>query len=92
MPDQDAAENKAYEAANAISQQIGALWMSAHTDGVRNCMEAAALMIQAGIDSLKDNYGLGAEIRAYTAELLSYVRDTIRLQALQLPEAESTNG
>lgn len=92
MPDQDAAETKAFDAARAISAQVGALWMSAHCDGVRNGMEAAAVLMQGAIDTVANDYSLCAEIRDYTSELLSFLRDGIRIAALQLPEPGGADG
>lgn len=90
MPDQDAAENKALEAAKNISDQIGTLWLSAHCDGIRNGMETAALIVHGGIDSLAERSDLDTTLQAYSRELLTTVRDAIRFAALQIEDPETT--
>jgi len=93
MPDQDAAENKALEAANGISAQVGRLWMEAHATGMRNGMESAALICEAVAKTTRDKPEgvFESDIPAIaTAEWLRGLRDQVRLCALQLqlPEPE----
>ena len=90
MPDQDAAENKALEAAKTISDQIGTLWMSAHCDGIRNGMETAAQVVQSGIDTVAHLDEIGEDVRNTINELLARVRDAIRFAALQIEDPETT--
>lgn len=92
MPDQDAAENKAIAAAEAISEQVGRLYMEAYADGFRNGMEGAALTCQAFADEAANNYELDSAVRDFLVLATHTLRDQVRLVALQLPEAgETTN-
>lgn len=84
----DAAQNKALEAANAISAQVGRLWMEAHVDGIRNGMEAVALMTDAMITAWRDDLTADAVIRDIGIGVLQNLRDQIRLYALQIPDPE----
>lgn len=89
MTNPDAPESKALAATHAITDQAIKLWWAAHFEGVRNGMEVAAQVAQTAIDGLKDNYQIAAEIRIAGVEVLQYVRDNIRLAALQAQEPES---
>lgn len=83
MSSPDSVQDKAYEAANAISQQVGRLWMEAHAAGMRNGMEAGALLLDGAVQWCSENWEDGP-----VAELLAGLRDQLRLSALQVPDPE----
>lgn len=84
MNSPDAAQNKAYEAAQAISEHVGRLWMEAHAEGMRNGMEASAILL--------DNFARNPEVLdiGLDTSLVDWLRDQVRLMALQLPDPEGT--
>ncbi|QBI98739.1 hypothetical protein SEA_BOBBY_109 [Mycobacterium phage Bobby] len=88
MTDLDAPEDRALTAANAINRQVGRLWLSAHTEGVRNGLATAALLADQFADNFRDNYDLDAEIRAIGPVILAGFRDQLHLVAMQWPEPE----
>lgn len=91
MTSPDAAPNKLLEAANALSQQVGQLTLSAHAEGVRQGMECAAQIADNIARHIGDDYSIEATARAVCVQLLHDMRDWIRLCALQVPEPEVPN-
>lgn len=83
MNSPDAAQDKAYEAANAISQQVGRLWMEAHAEGMRNGMEAGAVLLDGSVQWCRDN-----DVDPLVVQLVGNLRDQLRLCALQVPDPE----
>lgn len=79
MSGPDSVENKALEAANAISDQVGRLWLSAHAEGMRNGMEIAAQFVDTAASSAREEHPV-------VADLLAHIRDQLRLLSLQVPE------
>lgn len=91
MTSPDAAPNKLQESANALSQQVGQLVLSAHAEGVRQGMECAAQIADTAARHIGDDYSIDAAARAVCVQLLQNMRDWIRLYALQVPEPELPN-
>ena len=89
MPDPDAAESKAQQAATAMSVQIAELWKAAHTDGLRNGLEIAANMAAEAAKKISDDYSTDATIRVVSVHCLNEMRDIFRLTALQVPDPEA---
>ncbi|MEH3142495.1 MAG: hypothetical protein PGN37_20450 [Mycobacterium kyogaense] len=87
MPDQDAVEDKALAAAHAVSQQVGALWLQAHADGMRNGMEAGALHVDVAVQGARQ-----LDMPTDFVEFLESLRDQIRLYALQIPDTADGTG
>ena len=83
MTTPDEAESKAYAAAGAISEQVGKLWLQAHADGIRNGMEASAVMLEGAMTWCRDNF-----VDPQVVDLLTHLRDQLRLCALQVPDPE----
>lgn len=88
MTNPDAPESKAQQAASAIADHVGKLWMAAHQDGIRNGMEAAAMLAGETAKKLADDYALDATVRAVSVHCLNEFRDMLRFAALQLPEPD----
>lgn len=81
MSSPDSVQDKAYEAANAISAQVGRLWMEAHAAGMRNGMEAGAVLLDGSMMWCREN-----DVDPLVVQLLEGLRDQLRLSALQVPD------
>lgn len=95
MTNPDAPENKAFAAANRISEQVTHLYVEAYTEGMRDGMEGGAVACQAFIDAVAGNYEVDSAIRDLLVQAGETIRDQIRLYVLQMPEPElpaSTDG
>ncbi|UVT31512.1 hypothetical protein SEA_MASK_79 [Mycobacterium phage Mask] len=92
MTNPDAPESKALAAANAIAEQVGQLWMSANSDGIRHGMACAAQMAHNLAQAIKDNYEIPAEVRAVGPVVLEELRNQINLAALQVPDPDPPAG
>ncbi|KAB7761786.1 hypothetical protein [Mycolicibacterium mucogenicum] len=87
MPDPaDTPEDKAHAAATEIGDLAGHLWLLAHVEGIRDGLEVAAVMADACLQVFVADEALPAEVRRVVIDLLSGLRDRIRLQAHQVPE------
>lgn len=85
----DGPENKAYAAATAISEQVGKLWMQAHSEGVRNGLEVAAVLLdQAATNARAQSFAEG--VGEWVVGLIEGLRDQVRLVSLQVPDPEGT--
>lgn len=82
-PDQDRAEPKAFVTAKRIGVMAGELWQQAHYDGIRNGLEVAA----SYVDKVSDSFPTVGQVPGESVrEMLTEMRDDIRLYALQIPD------
>ncbi|MCV7424372.1 hypothetical protein H7K45_27885 [Mycobacterium yunnanensis] len=93
MTSPDAAQDRAYEAATAISVQVGHLWMEAHVQGMRAGIDVAADAIHNLAESVVAQPDVFDQMSAGDVVFtLRKLRDEVRLMALSLPEPEVSDG
>jgi hypothetical protein len=88
VSDLDRAADEAQQAANSIAEHVCQLWMAAHTQGLRNGLEAAAQAIDGAARSAANRddgfEAIPFDMATYVAALLAVMRDNIRLLALNV--------
>lgn len=87
MTSPDAAQDKAHEAATAISEQAVRLWLEAHQNGMRNGIETTAQYVEEVLAAAQT-----AGVDPTFCEVLEGIRDNVRLMALQVPDPEVPDG
>ena len=89
MTSPDHPENRALQAAQQVSVEVGRLWMAAFTQGMREGIASAAVCLDATATQLRDDHSLNTELRIAVTLVCEHTRDQLRLSALTITDPDT---